>query len=120
MSTQRIIERVFALSADVRYVSVRVDDAVDLRQRAELSNASTSESDRYEGLIVNPTLLTLTRERGRIDCGGLEFVLVRYGNFFQLVHPIAGGHISIAISPTADPVSLVEPVRRILAQDQLL
>ena len=120
MSTPKIIERVFALSADVRYVAVRVNDALELQQRAELSNASASESDRYEELIVNPTLLTLTRERGRIDCGGLQFVLVRYGNFFQLVHPIAGGHISIAISQTADPLSLVEPVRRILAQGQLL
>jgi hypothetical protein len=120
VSKKTIVERVFALSADIRYVSVRVDDALDLRQRAELSNASASESDRFEELIVNPTLLTLTRERGRIDCGGLEFVLVRYGNFFQLVHPISGGHISIAISPTADPLSLVEPVRRILAQEQLL
>ena len=120
VSTPKIIERVFALSADVRYVAVRINDALDLQQRAELSNASASESDRYEELLVNPTVLSLTRERGRIDCGGLEFVLVRYGNFFQLVHPIVGGHISIAISPTADPLSLLEPIRRILAQEQLL
>ena len=120
MSTPKIIQRVFSLSADVRYVAVRIGDALDLQQRPELSNASASESDRYEELIVNPTLLGLTRERGRIDCGGLDFLLVRYGNFFQFVHPIAGGHISVAISPTADPLSLVEPVRRILAEEQLL
>jgi hypothetical protein len=46
-----------------------------------LLNASASVSDRYEELILNPAVLGLTRERGRIDCGGLEFVLVRYGNF---------------------------------------
>ena len=120
MSTLEVIERVFGLSSDVRYVAVRIGDALDLQQRAELTNASASESDRYEELIVNPTLLGLTRERGRIDCGGLDFVLVRYGNFFQLVHPIAGGHISVAISPTANPMSLVEPVRRILVEEQLL
>ena len=120
MSTPKVIERVFALSTDVRYVALRIGDALELRQRAELTNASGSESDRYEELIVNPTLLGLTRERGRIDCGGLDFVLVRYGNFFQLVHPIAGGHISVAVSPTANPMFLVEPVRRILAEERLL
>jgi hypothetical protein len=120
VSTPKVIERVFALSTDVRYVALRIGDALELRQRAELTNASGSESDRYEELIVNPTLLGLTRERGRIDCGGLDFVLVRYGNFFQLVHPIAGGHISVAVSPTANPMFLVEPVRRILAEERLL
>ena len=81
VATRRIIEQVLALSADVRYVAVRINDAVDLQQRAELLNASASVSDRYEELILNATVLGLTRERGRIDCGGLEFVLVRYGTF---------------------------------------
>ena len=116
----KVIERIFALSADVRYVAVRIGDAVELRQRVQLSSPSSSESDRYEEWIVNPNVLGLTRERGRIDCGGLEFVLVRYGNFFQLIHPIAGGHTSIAIEPTADPLSIVEPVRSILFQEHLL
>ena len=42
---------------------------------------------RYEELLVNPTLLELTRQRGNIDCGGLEYLVIRYGNFFQLVLP---------------------------------
>jgi hypothetical protein len=120
VSTPTIIEQILTVSADVRYVAVRIGDALDLRQRTELTNASASESDRYEELLVNPTLLCLTRERGRIDCGGLEFLLVRYGNFFQLVHPIAGGHISVAIASSADPLSLVQPIRGILAHERLL
>ena len=116
----KVIEQIFALSADARYVAVRIGDALELRQRAQLSSPSSSESDRYEEWLVNPTVLGLTRERGRIDCGGLEFVLVRYGYFFQLIHPIVGGHISIAIEPTADPLAIVEPVRSILSREHLL
>jgi hypothetical protein len=85
---------VFALSPNVREVAVRIGDTLELQQRAELANASSSESDRYEELLVNPTVLGLTCERGRLDCGGLAFVLIRYESFFQLVHPVAGGHVS--------------------------
>ncbi|HEX6048536.1 MAG TPA: hypothetical protein VFZ21_04685 [Gemmatimonadaceae bacterium] len=37
----------------------------------------TLAADRYEELIVNPTLITLTKQRGDIDCGGLEFLVIR-------------------------------------------
>lgn len=43
---------------------------VELRERPDLADASSSESDRYEELLVNPTLITLARQRGEIDCGG--------------------------------------------------
>jgi hypothetical protein len=76
--------------------------------------------EQIEELLVNPSVLVLTRERGRIDCGGLEFVLIRCGNFFQLVHPIAAGHLSIAIAPHADPLAMLAPVRAILARERLL
>jgi hypothetical protein len=76
-----------------------------------LRDATSAESDLYEELLVNPTLLTLVRQRGEIDAGGLEFVLIRYGNFFQLVHAIAGGHLSVAIEASADPLALVDVVR---------
>ena len=45
-------------------------------------DASGLESDRYEELLVNPTLLTLATQRGNIDCGGLKYLIVRYGNKF--------------------------------------
>jgi hypothetical protein len=43
------------------------------------------ESGKYEELIVNPTVLTLVRQRGNIDGGGVEFLLIRYGSFWQTV-----------------------------------
>ncbi|HEU5040159.1 MAG TPA: hypothetical protein VFT84_05045 [Gemmatimonadales bacterium] len=106
-----LIERVFALTPDIRYVAVYLDGQLRSSQRPGLSQASASESDKYEELIVNPTLLTLTRQRGEIDCGGLEFVLIRYGSFYELVLPLPGGHLSVGIEPHADPLQLVPRVR---------
>ena len=81
-------------------------------ERSDLSLASTPESDRYEEPLVNPTVLTLTRQRGEIDCGGLDYVVVRYGNFFQFVAPIEGGHASVAFEPGADPIGHAQRVLR--------
>ena len=64
--------------------------------------------------VVNPTVIELCRRRGEIDCGGLEFVLIRYGNFFQLVLPCPGGHVSVAIVSDADLMPVVDAVRRIV------
>jgi hypothetical protein len=69
---QEIISSVFAMGDQVRYVAVATGQDVELRQRPGLADASSSESDRFEELLVNPVLLLLTRQRGEIDCGGLR------------------------------------------------
>ena len=65
-----LIERVFALASDIRYVAIYRNGQLRSSQRPGLTPASASESDKYEEMIANPTLLTLTRQRGNIDCGG--------------------------------------------------
>jgi hypothetical protein len=77
------------------------------------------KSRRAIELIVNPTLLTLVNQRGQIDCGGMEYVLIRYGNFFQLVYPIVGGHLSVAIQPRAQPLDLLDKIRQLLVGNGL-
>lgn len=119
MVMEQLPDSLFALSSDIRYVALRIGDRLGLQQRDGISEASSSESDRYEELLVNPTLLTLVGERGRIDCGGLEFILIRYGNFFQLVHPVKDGHVSIAIEPSGDPLNLVASIRQVLIRQGL-
>jgi hypothetical protein len=119
LTTQQLMESLFNLSSDIRYVALRIGDDLDMQQRQGIRESSSSESDRYEELLVNPTLLTLASERGRIDCGGLEFIVIRYGKFFQLVHPVKAGHISIAIEPGGDPLRLIASIRRILNQQSL-
>ena len=48
---------VFAISPDVRYVTVADGQQVDARSRPDLRHASGNDSDRYEELLVNPALL---------------------------------------------------------------
>ncbi len=97
-----LIDRCLALSPDVRYVAVYIGGILHSRERAGLAGASAAESDRYEELLVNPGVLTLVQQRGDIDCGGLRYVVIRYGNFYQCVFPVAGGHVSVALETTAD------------------
>lgn len=108
MSADTLSQTLFAADPAVRYVAIYAGGALSLRTRPGLTNASAAESDRYEELLVNPALLTLARQRGEIDCGGLRYLLVRYGNFFQLVAPLADGHISIALEPEAATPELAE------------
>lgn len=106
LAVQQLIDRILALSPHIRYVALYRDGALTSGERPDLAGASSSKSDRYEELIVNPTLLTLVTQRGNIDCGGVRFVLIRYGNFFQLVRPVRGGHLSVAVGPDGNPLEL--------------
>ncbi len=97
-----IIERLLSFSDKIRYVAIYKNDELISKENNAGLNHSAAESDRYEELLVNPTLLKLASQRGNIDCGGLRFLIVGYGNFFQLVHEINGGHISVCIEKSAD------------------
>jgi hypothetical protein len=115
MHVKEITSAVFDLGQHVRYVAIANGQDVTTQQRAELSLASASESDRFEELLVNPALLMLTTQRGEIDCGGLRYIIVRYGHFFQVVVPRPeGGHVSVAVEPDADPVPVGEAVIELL------
>ena len=111
----RLIERCFAADASVRYVAVYRDGELRMGQRAGLAGASASESDRYEELLVNPTLLTLAKQRGEIDCGGLTYLLIRYGNFFTFIQPLARGHVNVGFELDAELEAVIETVRRVVA-----
>lgn len=108
-------DAILALSDAIRYVAIYRDGRLESRLREGAVDASSSESDRYEELLVNPTLLKLTTQRGEIDCGGLEYLLIRYGNFFQFVLPRTWGHVSVCIEPDADAVAIGARVRDWLA-----
>jgi hypothetical protein len=105
-----ISARIFSISPDIRYVAIYRNGELFRQQRDDIDAASDSESDRYEELLVNPTLLTLVRQRGDIDCGGAQFVVVGYGNFLQLVIALPDGHVSICFEKTANPLSYVDAV----------
>ena len=116
MNTSRegLAQRVLALDPGVRYVALAAGQHVETHQRPGLADASASESDRYEELLVNPTLITLARQRGEIDCGGLRFLVVGYGHFHQLVVPTVDGHASIAFDLAADPLAFVAKIEALM------
>jgi hypothetical protein len=111
MKPEIIIEKAMALTSSLRYVAVYANGELVSKQRSNISNSSASESDKYEELIVNPTLLKLATQRGNIDCGGLNYIVIRYGNFFVLLFPIEDGHINFGFDPDADPLDWVEPIK---------
>ena len=116
---QQLIEAIFSLSKDIRYVATYSDGELASSVKQGVEGASSTDSDKYEELIVNPTILTLVKQRGDIDCGGAEFVLIRYGNFYQFIAPMKNGHVSVCIEPYADPLDLVEPIQGVLRRHKL-
>ena len=113
-SEGELADQLFARHDAVRYVAVLDGSRLTLRERAGISDAAAAESDRYEELLVNPTLLTLASRRGEIDCGGLGYLIVGYGNFQQLVVPTPTGHVSVAVEHGADPLAVLRDVKEIL------
>lgn len=110
----RLITNLFALG-DVGYVAVGREQDVTLREAPGLTTNTTSESNFYEELLVNPTLLKLARQRGELDCGGLGYVAIGYGAFMQVIVPTAdGGHVSLGVSRKTVPSEFVARVRGVL------
>ncbi|MEE8480590.1 MAG: hypothetical protein V3T59_05050 [Desulfobacterales bacterium] len=109
-----MIKNIFALSNDVRYVAIYRDGHLETKSKEDTIDASSSDSDRYEELLVNPTLITLSTQRGNIDCGGLDYLIIRYGNFFQFVLPATWGHVSVCIEKNADPVTIGLKVKSLI------
>jgi hypothetical protein len=112
-SHENVTDQIFALSPAVRYVVLYRGGKLTSHQRSDLAGVSGSDSDRYEELFVNPTLLTLARQRGNLDCGGAKFVVVGYGNFYQLVINLPDGHASICFELTSNPLDYAASIRSI-------
>jgi len=105
-----------AVGAQVRYVAVARGQDVRTTQRAGVAAPSESGSDFYEELLVNPTLLTLARQRGELDCGGLRHLVIAYGNFGQVVLalPDGTGHLSVCVESESDTDAVAEQLAGIL------
>ena len=111
-------DAIFALGSHVRYVAFGAGQHVDVRQREGVRDPSSGESDFYEELLVNPTLLTLVRQRGELDCGGLRYLIVAYGSFNQIVMQTAdsAGHVSVCVDLDADPVEAATRIAGLVAE----
>ncbi len=115
-----LLDDLFAVSPEVRYVALYRAGKLETRERAGLAHASSSESDKYEELIVNPALLKLVQQRGDIDCGGAHWIVIRYGNFYQHIRPVEGGHVSVGMELTARPLDLLPAIEATLQRYRLI
>jgi hypothetical protein len=109
-------DAILALGPHIRYVAFGAGQRVETFQRDAVEKASDPGSDFFEELLVNPTLLTLARQRGNLDCGGLRYLVVGYGNFHQVVLESPDGHVSVCVEQDADPIPVAEQVAEILRQ----
>ena len=115
-----MIDKIFSISSDVRYVAIYRDGELETQTKDSTEGASSSESDKYEELIANPVMLKVAAQRGNIDCGGLEFLLVRYGNFFQFILPTSWGHVSVCIEKYADPIAIGHKVKALFENSTII
>lgn len=109
-----IFDEIFRLSPSIRYVSIYADATVQMRQRGDLPNVSSPESDKYEELFINPVLLKLAKQRGIVDCGGARYVIVGYGHFHQLVIDRPNGHVSVCFDLGENPIVYVDRILSLL------
>ena len=117
MRAEELLDALLELTPAVRYAAIHPGSGEPVfRQRIGAPDASRSESDYWEELLVNPTLLDLARRRGEVDRGGLQYLVIRYDSFVQLVLPFARGHVSVCFSPEADLGVVVPAVRQLIEQ----
>ena len=110
-----IARDLLALDESVRYAAVNRGGAIEeMLQSDEHPSFNPPETDRLEELVVNPVGLELFARRGNLDLGGVRFLVVRYGLQFQVILPIPGGHLSIGVDESGDPVSIAERVLALL------
>lgn len=110
-------EAIFGLGPHIRYVAFGDGQDVETHRRPGISGASEATSDCYEELLVNPTLLTLARQRGELDCGGLRHLIVGYGNFNQVVVPDGSGHVSVCVELGTDAEDVARQVADLIAAE---
>ena len=109
-------QAIFEIGPQIRYVAFGEGQRIETTQRDGIAGASDARSDFFEELLVNPTLLTLARQRGDLDCGGLRHLIVAYGNFNQVVVPTSSGHISVCVEHDADAEAVARHVALLINQ----
>jgi hypothetical protein len=94
---EQLVEDLFALGG-VGYVALGRGQEILMRRHPKLVTDTTPESNFYEELLVNPTLLKLAGQRGDLDCGGLGYIAIGYGGFIEMIMRMKDGHISLGVS----------------------
>jgi hypothetical protein len=114
----RLISAIFELGA-IGYVALCRGREISLRVAPGLVSAATEETNFFEELLVNPTLLKRAAQRANLDCDGLRYIAIGYGKFIQLIMLMKDGHVSIGVSRKANAGELAERVQFVLQEHAL-
>ena len=110
MAWEKISPGIFDLDPGIRYVAVNQGgEIVEMEQR--LPSHNPVETDRMEELVVNPTVLGLTRRRGVLDLDGIRFVIIRYGLQYQVLFDYLDGHVSVGVESECDAIAIAKRIR---------
>lgn len=110
MRAEELLDSLLELSQAVLYVAIHPGKGEPvLRQRQGAS--LLPEREYWDEQLVNPTLLDLLRRRGELDGGGVEYVVIKFANFTQLVLPLVTGHLSLCVEPALDPIPMLGTIR---------
>lgn len=110
---ERLISAIYDLGG-IGYVALCSGQDVLLRPAPGPRTTTTEESNFYEELLVNPTLLKLASQRANLDCEGLRYTAIGYGKFVELIMLMKGGHVSIGVSRKADAGGIAARVQALL------
>ena len=102
--------QIVATGSLVRNVAFGEGQRVATTKRPGLDGASEQTSNQFRGAARQPGGPDLARPRVELDCGGLMYVIVGYGDFRQIVILTVSGHVSTAVETGTDVRSVVEAV----------
>jgi len=112
-AAEALIADLFALGG-IGYVALGAGPEVLMRAAPGLETTTTERSNFFEELLVNPTLLTLAGQRGRLDCGGLHHIAVGYGDFTEVILSMKDGHVSLGVARKADAREVAKQAHAVL------
>ena len=112
-AAEALVADLFALGK-IGYVALGSSQEVLMRPARGLVTDTTPTSNFFEELLVNPTLLKLAGQRGRLDCNGLRYIAIGYEGFIQFVMPMRDGHVSLGVADSRDTKLLAEQVQAVL------
>jgi hypothetical protein len=115
---EQLVSDLFNLGS-IGYVALGCGQEVLLRQAPGLRTDTSAETNFYEELLVNPTLLGLARQRSELDCGGLRYIAVGYGSFVQLIMRVRDGHVSLGVARTANVHDIAARAQEVLGKHGL-
>ena len=109
MAWSNISPQVFELDSGIRYLAVNQEgEIVEMEQR--LPSHNPVETDRMEELLVNPTILEMTKRRGDLDLDGIRYIIIQYGLQYQAIFNYRNGHVSVGIESDSDAVGVVSKI----------